>query len=245
MSMWNEQQHARDSAGKFTDMAGSAPEGSLATQAEPTWAGQPSPTSLAVREARYEAALRAYWDAGDAISVLSAQNVAARVRQCYPAAVGVQLTESDQSLETSYDLDSIVLADGSRVDSDDDTYDELFTCASDVRPRDCTTWLARDGRTASFSIDEVLALDAPRVGRFVVNDEETLDVTGAERAEHVMRSGWVDLPENPAANQEDTETALRDAMADLVHFTERYGFDAEAILSEARDVARTEHIDQH
>jgi len=239
MSSWDETKRDRDTTGKFSEMPGSAPESALTAETSP-WGDQPKPPSAEIRQARYQAAVRAYQDAGEAITVLSAQSVAAGVREHYPDAVGVTFEESDQSYDTSYDIRDVVLADGSTTELTDEQWDDLATAASDIRPDRGTGWFTVDGGAASMSIDDVLALEAPQAGHFVTDDVATPAENAADRAEYIMRSGRPHLAADLSTEPVAADTALRETLTDLVHFADKADIDLVAIMDQARDTVHRE-----
>ncbi len=240
MTSWNENLHARSSNGRFTEMAGSAPEGALAVPSigpdaiDSVWGSFTEP-DLPTRARQRESAMKTLWASETALTVLSAQEVAVRVREEHPDAVGLRISESWEPGATSWALDSVVLADGSALQVSDELTDDIATPVSDIRPEGNEPWFRRHGEQyASFSFNEVLALTPPAVGAFVPDARVPAPRTAADRAAHVMSQGWVDLPAEPRERPDEARSAVADAMTDLVHFARWQGFDVEAVFGDAR-----------
>ncbi len=120
-------------------MAGSAPEGALAVPSigpdaiDSVWGSFTEP-DLPTRARQRESAMKTLWASETALTVLSAQEVAVRVREEHPDAVGLRISESWEPGATSWALDSVVLADGSALQVSDELTDDIATPVSDIRP---------------------------------------------------------------------------------------------------------------
>ncbi|MGN7187019.1 hypothetical protein [Microbacterium enclense] len=235
MSTFDETQHERDHAGRFTEVAGAEQEDELATD-------KSAQARLELVAEQRAAAVDAYRRTSAATAILAAQEVALRVRQRYPDARAVAVEESDQSYDRHYYPVAVILADGREAEVDDELSDDVSDQLWDISGTETWAPFGGDGENLTMDLDDALRQPVPQhPGRFVSDDEKPAPERASARAQHFLRQ-WADLPDGDdddhAEDFDDSrETAVKEVMTDLVHYCAQRGIPIYDVLNRAQRTA--------
>jgi hypothetical protein len=253
MTNFSESAHDRDHTGRFTEMAGSAPEGSALLAPEHSTPDDRTPNRSADQiNGEYAVAIQRYQTARFFTGVLAAQSVAAAVRQEHPEAASLVLSPNFDADGDGYWVDHALDRDGNRIDLSDDLTDDIGAALYDIPTRHDVTYLSESENGSTTTLDLDGALNAP-VGdidaersAYVPPEHLPAPEQGVLRTERAMR-GWVDLPTSDLSSEDakiETEQAVRDAMTDLVHFCDKHDLPVHDLLHQGAQLAAEEREGQ-